>query len=96
MSAFYDRGNPCDTGNLKNSQNSFHSFQACFCDSYFSVPRTLHSIKKIEYDVIEMVKKISKAFFHYKAEIKLLNDKYVVYKCTCSTSADSISIELYS
>lgn len=37
-------------------------------DSWFSSPSTLHSVKKIGYDVIGMVKKTPKMFFRYNGE----------------------------
>lgn len=37
-------------------------------DSWFSYPSTLHAVKAIGYDVISMVKKTPKMFFHYNGE----------------------------
>jgi len=37
-------------------------------DSWFSSPSSLHSVKKIGYDVIAMVKKTPKMFFRYQGE----------------------------
>ncbi len=37
-------------------------------DSWFSSPSTLHSVKKLKYDVIAMVKKTPKMFFRYNGE----------------------------
>ena len=37
-------------------------------DSWFSSPSTLHAVKKTGYDVIGMVKKTPKMFFHYNGE----------------------------
>ncbi len=37
-------------------------------DSWFSSPSTLHAVKEIGYDVIEMVKKTPKMFFRYNNE----------------------------
>ncbi len=37
-------------------------------DSWFSSPSTLHAVKKTGYDVIGMVKKAPKMFFHYNGE----------------------------
>ena len=37
-------------------------------DSWFSSPRTLHAVKKMDFDVIGMVKKSSKMFFRYDGE----------------------------
>ena len=37
-------------------------------DSWFSSPSTIHSVKKIGYDVIGMVKKTQKMFFRYNGE----------------------------
>lgn len=37
-------------------------------DSWFSSPSSLHAIKKIGYEVLGMVKKTPKMYFHYKGE----------------------------
>lgn len=37
-------------------------------DSWFSLPSTLHAVKKIGYDVIGMIKKTPKMFFRYNGE----------------------------
>ncbi len=37
-------------------------------DSWFSSPSTLHAVKSIGYDVIDMVKKTPKMFFQYQGE----------------------------
>ena len=37
-------------------------------DSWFSSPSTLHAVKSMDYDVIGMVKKTPKMFFHYNGK----------------------------
>ncbi len=37
-------------------------------DSWFSSPSTLHAVKKVEFDIIGMVKKTPKMFFRYNGE----------------------------
>jgi hypothetical protein len=45
-------------------------------DSWFSSPSTLHAVKSIGYDVIGMVKKTPKMFFHYNGEDMSLPSVY--------------------
>ena len=45
-------------------------------DSWFSSPSTLHAVKNIGFDVIDMVKKTPKMFFRYNGEDMSLTSIY--------------------
>ena len=45
-------------------------------DSWFSSPSTLHAVKNMGYDVIGMVKKTPKMFFHYNGKDMSLTSIY--------------------
>ena len=53
---------------LKAAKNSSIPAKYVLFDSWFSFPSTLHAVKEIGYDVIGMVKKTPKMFFHYNGE----------------------------
>ena len=53
---------------LETAKKAAIPAQYVLFDSWFSSPSTIHAVNKIGYDVIGMVKKTPKMFFHYQNE----------------------------
>ena len=53
---------------LEHAKKAYIPAKYVLFDSWFSSPSSLHSVKKIGYDVIAMVKKTPKMFFRYQGE----------------------------
>ena len=53
---------------LLETAKSRNSGKICSFDSWFSSPSTLHAVKRMDFDVIGMVKKSPKMFFRYDGE----------------------------